>query len=891
MDSSTGVEVASYTTRPGLSHLETEGGEVILAHSDGVLTCWPLAVGRALSTTTSREMKCQMFSQLAPAQLPLLDPTSLTREVTALHDLPQLSLLIVGFGNGDLQRREKDGTWRGWKVFQSQIELIGSEQDLDLYTEQTEVEEVMTETEDSDSDSLSINGDWNFPGDMSLFDSSPTPRRAPENVLTVWLVSGPQVVLSTFHGTNLMATFVLGDIRTNVVDLKILDKEIILVFAQSGLVYVYNGSDCASLSHNILSPTRVFDTKHGVLTAVTFSEPESQMMVSVGSDGKARCWNYDVQGRTFSHKQHSESEAFSSKPVGVALTKQRHRDVLLVVFEDGTLALVQMGPSFQSFSSPVMVAGNGHGVRRMTRSGDCLVMVHTDGPVSLWSQSGSEISQYSQGYSAALLTQSGPRKELVLARTDLQLISPTEAECSEKYSGHQGALTALSVSPGGLLTGARDGKVKRWERRRSAGGEVRDGIVAVLASPAILSLTKSGKLSLWIRDGHRVDLRETLDLRADRPGDRPGGRCGDRPGDRAGDRPGDRAGDRAGESYKMMSATQLYSGEIILATVSQLGLIQVWQLLITPATFQAEARAELSLGQRILRLDTTVDRFDGKLLMVAALESVAQVLTCLEVQSYRMRAKGRIVLMKTLPMSSREHEMETEEATEYLDFINQAGPLRLFKSKYIFRLNAGPTTCLTALEDGRIEVSNSGLAQDTSYQVHHQEVTDIKMTSQQELVTISLDGKVKVWRLDTVSLTIRQTGEFSGPGPGLTSLDIDLQDNLVVGDSAGNVLCLSLIHGRGVTSSSSSPCQPTKTQLGLRLFPLVEELCPSSAAKITGMLLQVEESEIHRLIESRTALSDKVLAAARVLEEATNKHPDSESEDLETWCSEELMNC
>ena len=338
----------------------------------------------------------------------------------------------------------------------------------------------------------------------------------------------------------------------------------------------------------------------------------------------------------------------------------------------------------------------------------------------------------------------------------------------------------------------------------------------------------------------------------------------------------------------MMSAIQLYSGEIILVTVSQLGLIQVWQLLITPATFQAEARAELSLGQRILRLDTTVDHLDGSFSVVVALESVAQVLKCQEVQSIR---KYRIVVKKTLPMSTREHEMETEEATEYLDFINQAGPLRLFKSKYIFRLNAGPTTCLTALEDGRIEVSNSGLAQDTSYQVHHQEVTDIKMTSQQELVTISLDGKVKVWRLDTVSLTIRQTGEFSGPGPGLTSLDIDLQDNLVVGDSAGNVLCLSLIHGRGVTSSSSSPCQPTKTQLGLRLFPLVEELCPSSAAKITGMLLQVEESEIHRLIESRTALSDKVLAAARVLEEATNKHPDSESEDLETWCSEELMNC
>jgi len=393
------------------------------------------------------------------------------------------------------------------------------------------------------------------------------------------------------------------------------------------------------------------------------------------------------------------------------------------------------------------------------------------------------------------------------------------------------------------------------------GGEVRDNIVTVLASPAILSLSKAGKLSLWLRAGQRVELRETVDLGGD------------------------------GERYKMMSATQLYSGEIILATVSQLGQIKVWQLLITPTTFEAVAKAELSLGTRILRLDTTVDRFDGKLLMVAAMESMAQVLTCLEVQSFRMRAKGRIVVKKTFPVSSREHEMETEKATEYLDFIRQEGPVRLFKSKYILRVQAGPTLYLTALEDGRIEVSNSGLAQEVSYQLHHQEVTDIKMTSQKELVTISLDGKVKVWRLDIINLNISQTGEFSGLGPGLTSLDIDLQDNLVVGDSAGNVLCLSVVHGRGGTTPrpSSSSSQPSNTVLGLRLFPLVQELCPSSASagKITGKLLELEEAEIDRLIESRAALSDKVLEASRVLVEADNQQADSESEDLETWCSDD----
>ena len=855
-DSRTGAEVASFPTRPGLSHLAVEEGEVSLAHSDGLLTSWPLALGRAISTTPAREMLCPMFSRLAPGELPLLEPSSLSREVTALHDLPQLSLLIVGFANGDLQRKEKDGSWRGWKVFESKVDLIGSELDMDLYTEESQMDVAVTE--DSDSDCDSVTSDWNFPADMSLFDDSLTLRKTPENVLTVWLVSGPRVVLSTFHGTDLVATFALGNIRTNVVDLKILHKEIILVFTQSGFVYVYNSSDCASVSHNILSPSRALDTKHGVLTAVAFSEPESEVMVSVGSDGKARCWSYSLQGKTFSLKQLSESSPFTSKPVGVALTKQRHRDVLLVAFEDGTLALVQMGKDFLSFSSPVLVGGNGHGVKRMTSSGDYLLMVHTDGPVSLWSQSGCEISQYSQGFSAALLSEAGESAVLVLARTDLQLVCPTQSECRAAHSGHQGAVTALAVWPGGLLSGARDGKVKRWERRPGGGAEA-ETIVAVIASPVILSLSKSGKLALWLRAEQRVELRQRVDL--------------------------------GGERYEMMSAALLPTGEILLATVEHLGHVKVWQLLLTPTSFRAVLRAELQLGLKVLRLDTRVEQSDGSFSMVVATERMAQllVLSCLEVRSTR---KYRIVVKKTFPVYSREHEMETE-ATEYLDFINRQGPVRLFKTKYVIRAQAGPTVHLRALEDGRIELSHSGLSQAVSYQAHHQEVTDIKMTSQQELLTISLDGTIKVWRLNWLDLELSQTGEFSGLGPGLTCLHLDLEDNLVVGDQAGNLLCLAVITGRrGTPPSPPASAGQSKSVLGLRLFPLVEELCPGRADKITERLLQLDHSEIHRLIESRVELTDKVLEATRVLQDAeTNQQSDSESEDLQTWCSEELMNC
>ena len=70
----------------------------------------------------------------------------------------------------------------------------------------------------------------------------------------------------------------------------------------------------------------------------------------------------------------------------------------------------------------------------------------------------------------------------------------------------------------------------------------------------------------------------------------------------------------------------------------------------------------------------------------------------------------------------------------------------------------------------------------------------------------------------------------------------------------------------------------------------MQELCPGRADKVTEMLLQLEESEVLRLIESGAALNDKVLEATRALEEANNQHSDSDSEDLQTWCSEELLN-
>lgn len=46
--------------------------------------------------------------------------------------------------------------------------------------------------------------------------------------------------------------------------------------------------------------------------------------------------------------------------------------------------------------------------------------------------------------------------------------------------------------------------------------------------------------------------------------------------------------------------------------------------------------------------------------------------------------------------------------------------------------------------------------------------------------------------------------------------------------------------------------------LGERLFPLVERMHPDVAGKITGMLLEMDNSELLLLLESQKALESKV---------------------------------
>ena len=57
-------------------------------------------------------------------------------------------------------------------------------------------------------------------------------------------------------------------------------------------------------------------------------------------------------------------------------------------------------------------------------------------------------------------------------------------------------------------------------------------------------------------------------------------------------------------------------------------------------------------------------------------------------------------------------------------------------------------------------------------------------------------------------------------------------------------------------------------EIGERLYPLVEELNPVLAGKITGMLLEMDHDDLMVLLNEPTALQDKVEEAVQSLNEA-----------------------
>jgi len=68
------------------------------------------------------------------------------------------------------------------------------------------------------------------------------------------------------------------------------------------------------------------------------------------------------------------------------------------------------------------------------------------------------------------------------------------------------------------------------------------------------------------------------------------------------------------------------------------------------------------------------------------------------------------------------------------------------------------------------------------------------------------------------------------------------------------------------TMLAAAPPQEQKQMLGERLFPLISSMYPELAGKITGMLLEIDNSELLHMLESRESLKAKVDEAVAVLQ-------------------------
>ena len=78
-----------------------------------------------------------------------------------------------------------------------------------------------------------------------------------------------------------------------------------------------------------------------------------------------------------------------------------------------------------------------------------------------------------------------------------------------------------------------------------------------------------------------------------------------------------------------------------------------------------------------------------------------------------------------------------------------------------------------------------------------------------------------------------------------------------------------LIQGQEPLTASmlaAAPPQEQKQMLGERLFPLIQRMYPDLAGKITGMLLEIDNSELLHMLENQQALKAKMEEAVAVLQ-------------------------
>ncbi|KAL5220036.1 hypothetical protein ABZP36_024749 [Zizania latifolia] len=86
--------------------------------------------------------------------------------------------------------------------------------------------------------------------------------------------------------------------------------------------------------------------------------------------------------------------------------------------------------------------------------------------------------------------------------------------------------------------------------------------------------------------------------------------------------------------------------------------------------------------------------------------------------------------------------------------------------------------------------------------------------------------------------------------------------------------------GAMASALANSPPEQQRLMLGESLYPLVDQLEHDQAAKVTGMLLEMDQTEVLHLIESPDALKAKVAEAMDVLRNAQHQQANTPTDQL-----------
>ena len=287
-DCNIGTEVASFNVGQSCSSLEMDplDNQVFVGGSSGVVTSWPLDLGKQLFKINSHDLLTEMHSQFLPTgqDEQMMDPTSLTREVSAVFVLD--GGIWTGFKNGDVQltRLEKKTikSKTGWKVFNSEINLIGGKENFDLASASMDwteiIEEESNKMDEDESDELD-SMDYFFVPDADLFDIPISEKVNKRQKLgeknTVWITSGSNVEIGTFISDELQYSLKLLGVNSDVTDIHIhegMGMDLILVFSSSGMIYFFDGHPVSG-RFDYIHPIKVVDSHHGgIVKAINLNE-------------------------------------------------------------------------------------------------------------------------------------------------------------------------------------------------------------------------------------------------------------------------------------------------------------------------------------------------------------------------------------------------------------------------------------------------------------------------------------------------------------------------------------------------------------------------------------------------------------------------------------------